>query len=65
LCVSADSFPQGVEAAFKKLRESLPPTNDRKFYGISYLQENKGIIYKAAVEESFEGESKQMKLETL
>ncbi|GHN01896.1 hypothetical protein WSM22_33850 [Cytophagales bacterium WSM2-2] len=54
LCVNADSFPQGVEGAFKKLND-LIPTQGRKLYGISFPQ-NGRIIYKACVEESSEGE---------
>jgi len=64
LCVNADSFPQGVEAAFKKLHGLLSTMNGRKLYGISYPKENKEIIYKAAAEESFEGEGEKLKLET-
>lgn len=62
LCVDAISYPEGIEAAHQKLRGLLPTTSDRKFFGISHPQNGK-IIYKAGVEESFAGESEQLKLE--
>ena len=57
LCVRAKSFPQGVADAFKNLENLHPSVIQRDFYGISHSSENGEIIYKAAVEESFDGEA--------
>ena len=63
--VTATSFPMGVGAAFQKLRSFLPEGSEKRtFYGISYPQGTEGIIYKAAVEESFPGEGEQNGCET-
>src|SRR5260221_13741421 len=64
LCVDATSFPEGIEAAQQKLHSLLSITNNRRFFGISYPQGGGKIIYKAAVEESFKGESDQLNLDT-
>ena len=57
LCVTAKSFPAGIKNAFSTLQESLPECEQRIWYGVSYLDENGAIIYKAAVTELVEGES--------
>lgn len=57
--VEASSFPEGIEEAFRKLEAVLPKSNDRRFFGISYMGENNNIIYKAAAEESYPGESEK------
>ncbi|MGK4566352.1 hypothetical protein [Flavobacterium sp. 3HN19-14] len=49
-CVTATSFPDGIEAAFSELRAILPPHENRHFYGISWRGEDGNIIYKAAAE---------------
>ena len=64
LCVDATSFPEGITEAHDKLRALLPKNNGQNFYAISHPLENGKIIYKAAVEESFSGESDELKLET-
>jgi hypothetical protein len=56
--VQAESFPNGVLAAHQKLRKMLPNSKDRNFFGISYNSKD-GIVYKAAVEESFSGEAEK------
>jgi hypothetical protein len=58
-CMTAKSFPHGVGAAHQQLRALLPHTEGRQFYGISYSNKEGGIIYKAAVAESIEGEAEQ------
>jgi hypothetical protein len=62
--VTATSFPEGVGGAFQKLLSFLPKPNERVLYGISSLNEKGEIIYKAAVEESFQGEGEQNGCET-
>lgn len=61
--VTADKFPEGIEAAHKKLHSILNDGKMRKFFGISYPNENGNIIYKAAAEELFPGEREKYGLE--
>ena|SRR5215210_4175028 len=58
-CVTAKSFPDGIKEAWEKLHKMLPTTEGRTFYGISYGDGKGGIIYQAAVTESFEGEAEK------
>jgi len=60
--VEAKSFPDGIEEAFRELEAGLPKNEKRKFFGISYMGENGNIIYRAAAEESYPGESEKLKL---
>ncbi|MBE2219298.1 MAG: transcriptional regulator [Ignavibacteria bacterium] len=64
LYVQAKSFPDGIEEAYRKLEKILPQNGKRKFFGISYGGENGNIVYKAAAEESYPGESKKYKLDS-
>ncbi|WP_448702469.1 transcriptional regulator [Mucilaginibacter sp. AW1-3] len=62
-CVTADSFPNGIEAAYNKLY-AVAGQEGRTIYGLS--KPEKGVIvYKAAVAENFDGEAEQSGLETL
>lgn len=61
--VTASSFPEGIKKAYEKLHAMLPSVKDRKFFGISYPQNGK-IVYKAAVQESYEGEGEKYGCET-
>lgn len=54
--ITATSFPEGILDAFQKLHDKVPEARERIWYGISYPNGAKGIIYKAAVEEAFPGE---------
>jgi hypothetical protein len=56
-CVAAKSFPDGIKESFETLEKILLSTTGRNFYGISYPDINKNIIYKAAVEETYPGET--------
>jgi predicted transcriptional regulator YdeE len=62
--ILAESFPNGVLAAHRKLHSLLPAESGRNFFGISYQNEKGDIIYKAAVEESYPGEAEKYGLET-
>jgi predicted transcriptional regulator YdeE len=62
-CATAKSFPEGIQEAFITLDKMLSKEG-RTFYGISYKNETGGIVYKAAVSESFEGEAEQYGFET-
>lgn len=64
LCITASSFPDGVQMAHKKLHSLFPGSESRTFYGISYPDKNGNINYKAAAEQLHEGEAEQLKLET-
>lgn len=58
--VTAESFPDGIQASYKKLQAMLPEKDTRKFFGLSSPDKTGKIIYKAAVEESYEGEGKKL-----
>lgn len=48
LCVTAASFPAGIQAAFSRIHSIVPGADTRATYGISHGSPN-GIIYKAGV----------------
>ncbi|MBK7873072.1 MAG: transcriptional regulator [Saprospiraceae bacterium] len=50
LCITADSFPEGVLAAHQKLHSVIPFSDDRKYFGISRPNQDGVIIYKAGAE---------------
>jgi predicted transcriptional regulator YdeE len=62
--VPAQSFPEGILPAFEKLETKLPSINGRIFFGISWADKNGKIMYKAAAEEKYSGESKNYELDT-
>ena len=62
--VQADSFPNGVKAAFDKLQEHTGGDNFNELFGISYMGRDGKIIYKAAAPETFEGEAAKKGLST-
>ena len=62
--VTAKSFPDGIMESYDKLFALVPPSSDRKYYGIS-RPENGSIVYKAAVEEIAPGEAEKFNLDTL
>jgi hypothetical protein len=64
LCLKADSFPDGVMAAWNKLYSLLGTREGRHAFGISWSDSKGGIIYKAAVEESYAGEAEKLGCET-
>jgi len=64
LCVTAKSFPEGISEAHETLHNLLPTSEDRNFYGISSPNEHDVIVYKAAVEQLYEGEAEKLKCET-
>jgi hypothetical protein len=61
ICVTADSFPDGILPAFEKLHQLVP--GKRKSYGISRPDKNRTIIYKAGAEELSAGEAEKLHLE--
>lgn len=48
LCVTAASFPAGIQAAFSRIHSIVPGAGTRAAYGISHGSPY-GIIYKAGV----------------
>lgn len=58
--VQASSFPSGVLEAHQKLHGLVGDPKGRNYFGISWGQPDGGILYRAAVEESYEGEAKEM-----
>ncbi|KQR65304.1 hypothetical protein [Pedobacter sp. Leaf176] len=56
MCVTASSFPDGVNTAHKKLHDVLAFDEKRRCFGIS-SPNGRSIIYKAAAEELNPGES--------
>jgi predicted transcriptional regulator YdeE len=63
--ITADSFPEGIMDAHKKLHALVPFSANRKFFGISRPENNKGIVYKAAAEEINPGEAEKLNCDTL
>jgi len=64
MCITAESFPDGVLAAHQKLHALFPLDQQRRYFGLSRPNGKGGIIYKAAVEEINEGEAENAKLES-
>lgn len=64
--ITASSFPDGVLAAHQQLHSLVPrlESDNRKYFGISFPNQNGTIIYKAAAEELNDGEAKSFGLET-
>lgn len=65
LCVTAKSFPDGVVEAFQTLEKLFPTAPGRPYFGISYVDEKGGILYKAGILEAFENEGDQYDCETI
>lgn len=63
-CVTVKSFPLGIVDAFNTLEKMHPSVCDRPFYGIFHQEKNGKIVYKAAVEEAYNGEGKRYGCET-
>ena len=62
--VPATSFPDGVMAAHKKIHSLAPFSAGRKYFGLS-RPETGVIAYKAAAEESFDGEGASLNCDSL
>jgi hypothetical protein len=65
LYVTADSFPDGILSAYERLHTHIPFSPERKFYGLSRIENGRGIVYKAAVEMKDPSEPKRFDLETM
>lgn len=60
VCVTATSFPMGVVGAFQQLEKLIRTRDGRTFYGISRPGGNGSIVYRAAVNELYEGEAAKL-----
>jgi hypothetical protein len=61
--VRVRTFPNGIGKAFDELIKMLPPGDKRPAYGISECTKE-GIVYNAAVLETYEGEAEKYGCET-
>lgn len=64
VCIKAKSFPEGIMNAHENLAVLIPNIHERRKFGLS-RPENGKIEYKAATEELFPGEAKELKSERL
>ena len=62
--VTASNFPTDIKSAHEHLHTLLPNVERRRIFGISAPNEEGQIIYKAAAEEMFPGESQNLGLPT-
>jgi len=63
-CVAAKSFPDGVMAAFQQLMNIFPDQQgQRRLFGVSWPDGKGSMVYKAAVEEKFQGEAEKLGME--
>ncbi|MCB0845224.1 MAG: transcriptional regulator [Bacteroidetes bacterium] len=59
IAFQADSFPTGVLAAHQQAHTLFPPDGKRNYFGMSRPEKGGSIIYKACVEEMYEGEAQK------
>jgi len=64
LCITATSFPEGIQRAHEELHARVPFSENRKYFGIS-RPENGTIVYRAAAEQLEPGEAEQYQCEQL
>ena len=64
LCVTANSFPDGIKPAFDELNSLIQSPEQRRIFGISYGDGKDNIIYKAAAEQKSEGEADNLGCES-
>lgn len=62
-CITADSFPDGILDAHKKVHSIIPFTTSRRYFGISRPEQGV-IVYKAAAEEIEEDKGKEFRCES-
>ena len=60
--IEVKTFPLGIDEAFNKLiKQTGDGAGAREYYGISSMNKNGKMIYKAVAEEKYEGEAKKYK----
>jgi hypothetical protein len=57
------TFPLGIKEAFSALVDMIPDGFKRSYYGLSYTNENRKIIYMATAEEKYGGEAEEYNCE--
>lgn len=62
---TAESFPEGIQAAFDSLHRKLGEKKKRRIFGLSRPEGKKGIVYRACAEELFPGEAEKLALPKL
>jgi len=63
-CIAAKSFPDGVMAAFQQLMNIFPDQQgQRRLFGVSWPDGKGSLVYKAAVEEKYQGEAERLGME--
>ena len=62
-CKTAESFPDGISEAHQSLYRLASFSPQRKYFGLSWMDRNGNIIYKAAAEELTPGELNKHQLE--
>ncbi len=63
--IRAETFPDGIEAAFNKLNSLFPFSKERRIFGVSRPENMDGIVYRAAAEEMYEGEAEKLQCDRL
>lgn len=63
MCVTAESFPEGVMKAHQTLHSKVPADGGRRYFGISRPEGGGKIVYKAAAEVVDDGEAEKLGLE--
>lgn len=63
--VTAKSYPEGIMEAHQKLHSIVPFSYERNYFGLSRPENNNGIVYRAATEETYKGEALKYNCETL
>lgn len=64
VCVKAASFPEGVMAAYQQLQSVVTNASSRRYFGISYPNQDGSILYKACAEQIHMGEAESLGLES-
>jgi hypothetical protein len=63
--VNAESYPEGILDAHKKLHALVPFSSKRRYFGVSRPENNGKIVYRAAAEELEKGEAEKFGCKSL
>ena len=64
-CLTATSFPEGIQAVHDKMDSLVPFAKGRNCFGLSQQNESGVIVYKSGVEEFVDGELNHLLLEKI
>jgi hypothetical protein len=59
-CVTAASYPEGIMESHRRLHSLIPFSTQRRYFGLSRPENEKGIVYRAAAEELEKGEGEKL-----